>query len=80
MKNMKKMKLSVSVVVLLSVLIAGMGQALAQADRPSVPPKETEGPDIRCREAVKHPDGPAIRAAFEQGETTEEISLPMSRG
>lgn len=60
-----KIKLSVSVMVLLSVLIAGSGQALAQADRPSVPPTETEGPDIRCREAVKHPEGPEIRAAFE---------------
>jgi hypothetical protein len=74
------MKRSVSVVVLLSILIAGMGQALAQVDRPSVPPKETEGPDIRCRGAVKHPDGPEIRAAVEPEETGHQVSLPMNRG
>lgn len=74
------MKQSVGVVVLLSILIAGMGQALAQVDRPSVPPKETEGPDIRCRGAVKHPEGPEIRAGLEREETGQQVSLPMSRG
>ena len=74
------MKLSLSVVVLLSVLVAGIGQALAEVERPSVPPKETEGPDIRCREIVKHPRGPEIRAVVEQGATSPQPWLRVTRG
>jgi hypothetical protein len=75
------MKLSVSVVMLLSILMVGMGQALAQqVDRPRVPPGDTEGPDIRCREAVTHPGGPDIRAALGRGEMNQQVSFPTRRG
>ena len=43
------------------VFLANMGLALAAFNPPPIPPKGTEGPDIRAKVPPKSTEGPDIR-------------------
>ena len=55
------MKRMIAVAVLLGVLGLAVGPAFAAVDRPTVPPKGVEGPDIRAKVEPKEVEGPDIR-------------------
>ena len=51
----------ITLMTFVTVLLAGIGPALAAVDPPKVPPKGTEGPDIRATVEPKGIEGPDIR-------------------
>ncbi len=61
------MKRLIALAVLLAALGVGIGQTFAAVELPSVPPKGTEGPDIRVTtdegtpSPIKGTEGPDIR-------------------
>ena len=55
------MKRLITFAVLLAALGVGVGQTFAAVDPPKVPPKGTEGPDIRAKVPSKDVEGPDIR-------------------
>lgn len=55
------MKRMIAVAVLLGVLGIAVGPGIAAVDRPKVPPKGIEGPDIRAKVPPKGIEGPDIR-------------------
>jgi hypothetical protein len=59
------MKRLVTLAALLVVLGIGAGPAFAAVDRPTVPPKGIEGPDIKARVEPKGTEGPDVRARVE---------------
>ncbi|OGB98047.1 MAG: hypothetical protein A3G35_10800 [candidate division NC10 bacterium RIFCSPLOWO2_12_FULL_66_18] len=55
------MKRLIALAVMLAVLGLGVAPAFAAATPPLVPPKGTEGPDIRAKVPPKGIEGPDIR-------------------
>ena len=61
------MKRLIALAVLLAALAVGVGQTFAAVDPPKVPPKGTEGPDIRLSQdgrstqPIKGIEGPNTR-------------------
>ena len=51
----------ITVAVMLAVLAISVGPTFAVLDSPKVPPKGTEGPDIRAKVEPKGIEGPDIR-------------------
>ncbi len=56
------MKKLVSALVAILLVLAVVAPAFAALDPPKVPPKGTEGPDIRAKVPPKGIEGPDIRA------------------
>jgi len=55
------MKRLIAVAVAVAVFGIGIGPTFAAVDRPTVPPKGIEGPDIRAKVDPKGVEGPDIR-------------------
>ncbi len=55
------MKRRITLIGLLAVLAVSVSPALAAVDRPNIPPKGIEGPDIRAKVEPKGLEGPDIR-------------------
>ena len=55
----------ITLMTFVTVLLAGIGPALAAVDPPKVPPKGIEGPNIRAKVAPKGLEGPDIRAKLD---------------
>jgi len=59
------MKRIMSVFAALLLVLAVIAPAFAAGDPPKIPPKGTEGPDIRAKVPPKGIEGPDIRAKIE---------------
>jgi len=59
------MKRLITLAVMVAVLGIGVGPALAAMDSPRIPPKGTEGPDIKARVEPRGVEGPDVRARVE---------------
>lgn len=59
------MKRLITLAVMLAVLGIGVGSSLAAVQRPAVPLKGIEGPDIRAKVEAKGIEGPDVRAKIE---------------
>jgi hypothetical protein len=59
------MKRLIALAVLVATLGIGIGQTFAAAEPPRVPPRGTEGPDIRAKVEPKGVTGPDVRAKVE---------------
>jgi hypothetical protein len=55
------MKRLMALAVIVAVLGIGIGPTFAAGDRPKVPPKGVEGPDIRAKVEPKGTEGPDLR-------------------
>ena len=55
------MKRTVTFAALIAVLTLGLSPAFAGTERPEVPVKGTEGPDIRAKVDPKGIEGPDVR-------------------
>ncbi|HEX9899829.1 MAG TPA: hypothetical protein VGC81_11415 [Candidatus Methylomirabilis sp.] len=58
------MKRLITLLLFVTVLLAGIGPALA-FDPPKIPPKGIEGPNIRAKVPPKGLEGPDIRAKLD---------------